>query len=196
MSRRALRSLHEAGTLDLPAAVDFVLEATAAPRLHVVAHSTGAAALLALLAERPQYNAKVGVAFLLAPAVLLRSAYSPVLRLFAAGTNFVQPQTMAKLIGKDEFDPDNSIIKRLHGSDCDTIAPSAEICDNILFRLVGYDSASLYPDVQQLRRWLPRMVDTYRVERPDFNHLDFLWAPDAPQQVYRRLLHLLVGLSR
>lgn len=44
-------------------------------------------------------------------------------------------------------------------------------------------------DVQFLRQNLPNIVDDLNVEK--YNHLDFIWALDAKQMVYDRMLQLM-----
>ncbi|OXU17327.1 hypothetical protein TSAR_001742 [Trichomalopsis sarcophagae] len=43
-------------------------------------------------------------------------------------------------------------------------------------------------DVRRLYDRLPRKILSYKVDYPKFNHLDFLWALDAPKLVYAKLL--------
>ncbi|XP_012231415.1 lipase 3 [Linepithema humile] len=46
-------------------------------------------------------------------------------------------------------------------------------------------------DVKRLYNSLTNVLDTYRVSFPKFNHIDFLWAKDAPTLVYDRLLQIM-----
>ncbi|KAL7287740.1 hypothetical protein TKK_0018123 [Trichogramma kaykai] len=43
-------------------------------------------------------------------------------------------------------------------------------------------------DVQRLYKSLPNKIINYKVDYPKFNHLDFLWAVDAPKLVYKKLV--------
>ncbi|XP_072761541.1 lipase 3-like [Anoplolepis gracilipes] len=46
-------------------------------------------------------------------------------------------------------------------------------------------------DVQRLYQLLPNVVDMYEVPWSKFNHVDFVWAKDAPKLVYERIFKLL-----
>ncbi|KAL6431806.1 hypothetical protein ACFW04_007358 [Cataglyphis niger] len=48
-------------------------------------------------------------------------------------------------------------------------------------------------DVKRLYDLLPNVVDLYEVPWPKFNHVDFIWAKDAPKLVYERVLELMKG---
>ncbi|XP_070157111.1 lipase 3-like [Polyergus mexicanus] len=48
-------------------------------------------------------------------------------------------------------------------------------------------------EVQKLSRLLPNVMDMYEVPWPKFNHVDFVWAKDAPKLVYKRILKLIKG---
>lgn len=76
-------SWHEIGVYDMPAVLEHVLRVTQQPRLHYVGHSQGTTVLLVLLAQRPQFNAQIASATLLAPVAYLQHLSSPPLRLLA-----------------------------------------------------------------------------------------------------------------
>ncbi|XP_067206779.1 lipase 3-like [Linepithema humile] len=46
-------------------------------------------------------------------------------------------------------------------------------------------------DVKKLRCLLTNIVDDYRVPFPKFNHVDYLWAKDAPTLVYEKILETM-----
>ncbi|XP_070157969.1 uncharacterized protein [Polyergus mexicanus] len=46
-------------------------------------------------------------------------------------------------------------------------------------------------DVKKLYRLLPNVVNVYKIPWHNFNHLDFIWAKDAPKLVYERVLKIM-----
>lgn len=60
-------SVHEIGLFDLPAMIDYILEHTGHSRVHFVGFSLSNGAFLVMLAKKPEYNNKLGVAVLMAP---------------------------------------------------------------------------------------------------------------------------------
>jgi pimeloyl-ACP methyl ester carboxylesterase len=65
------------GVYDLPAVVDYVLNATGEQKLHYIGHSMGTTMLYVLLSERPQYNSKIWAMFSLAPVAFLSHMTNP-----------------------------------------------------------------------------------------------------------------------
>lgn len=74
-------SWHEIGFYDLPAMIDYVLEATNSSKVFYIGHSQGTTSLLVLLSMRPEYNQKIIHAHLMAPAVFMKSFPHPVGRM-------------------------------------------------------------------------------------------------------------------
>ena len=177
-------------------------------------------------------------------------------------------QLLFKLIGVDEFEPSNEMIQTFVEYACDKTMIEAEVCENILFLLTGYDNLqanqTLLPyilghepggtsvhtvihfaqlinsgkfrrfdygspednkkaygvpappdydlkkvkvpvalmwaendwladpkDVEYLINGLPNIIKNYKVPFPKFNHVDFLWAMDAPKMVFEPIAKIL-----
>lgn len=77
-------SFNEMGTYDLPAMIDYILDTTTQKGLNVIGHSQGGANILVMLSEKPEYNEKVKLSILFAPAALLSRAKNPSLAYFAS----------------------------------------------------------------------------------------------------------------
>ncbi|KAF6216989.1 hypothetical protein GE061_001340 [Apolygus lucorum] len=60
-------SFVEMGELDFPAVIDFVLEKTKQPNLYYIGYSLGTTVALIGLSQKPEYNAKIKEAILVAP---------------------------------------------------------------------------------------------------------------------------------
>ncbi|RZB77476.1 Abhydro lipase domain containing protein, partial [Asbolus verrucosus] len=61
-------SWHEMGYYDLPASIDYILNSVGDDSLHYVGHSQGCTAFIVLTTTRPEYNDKIKIASLMAPA--------------------------------------------------------------------------------------------------------------------------------
>jgi len=64
-------SWHEIGAIDLPATIDYILDLTGQQALHYVGHSQGCTAFFVMGSYRPEYNAKIKTAHMLAPPVYM-----------------------------------------------------------------------------------------------------------------------------
>ncbi|XP_029171217.1 lipase 1-like [Nylanderia fulva] len=48
-------------------------------------------------------------------------------------------------------------------------------------------------DVKRLYNLLPNVMDLYEIPLLNFNHVDFIWAKDAPKLVYERVFTIIKG---
>ncbi|XP_001952550.2 lipase 3 [Acyrthosiphon pisum] len=71
-------SLHEVGTFDLPASLDYILMKTNAPQLHYVGYSMGTSVFFIMASERPEYHHKIRSQISLAPVAYLFNTRSSV----------------------------------------------------------------------------------------------------------------------
>lgn len=66
---------HEIGIYDIVANIDYILRVTKKKKLYFIGHSSGGSSYLALAADRPEYNYKIKVAALLAPAAIFGKTF-------------------------------------------------------------------------------------------------------------------------
>lgn len=74
-------SFHEIGVYDVPAMIDYALNMNNATKLTYIGYSQGTTVFLILLSMKPDYNSKISIAYLMAPAVYFRYATSFLTRL-------------------------------------------------------------------------------------------------------------------
>ncbi|XP_022178043.1 gastric triacylglycerol lipase-like [Myzus persicae] len=102
-------SLHEIGTYDLPAAVDYILMKTNTSQLHYIGYSMGTTVFYIMASARPEYQSKIRSQISLAPVAYFTHTRSPIKHVapyarminiaYQRMTNgMVMPQTMTKKI--------------------------------------------------------------------------------------------------
>lgn len=138
-------SWNEIGIYDVPAMIDYILQATNEKQLHYVGHSQGTTVFFVMLSEKPNYNDKIKSAHLLGPAAYMGNMYSPMTRAFAPIMG--QPNAMVELCGSTEFMPSNKFKQDLGIEMCQANSPYAEMCANEVFLIGGYDSEQLDYDL-------------------------------------------------
>ena len=72
-------SFDESARLDYPAVVDYILEKTGFGKLNFVGYSMGTTQYLIFLSERPEYNDKIQVGYLLGPTAFFENTGTSVL---------------------------------------------------------------------------------------------------------------------
>lgn len=259
-------TFHEIGQHDLPAVIDHMMDLKGWDiKINYVGHSMGTTVLFSLLSTKQEYNKILRAGFALAPVAYMKEIESPLKYLAMFANNI---ETLLKLLGQNEFLPQNKLVKYFAKILCEINHYEEEICENAMFFLCGFDAKqfnqSLIPtvlahtpagassktlihyaqeihnegrfqqfdygslgnmkqygtakppeykltkitlpiallsaendwlsgdgDVTRLYVQLANPIDHYIVPLKDFNHIDFLWAIDAPTLVYNKLLHLM-----
>lgn len=69
-------SLHELGTYDLPAIIDYILLKTKTSQLHYVGFSMGTSVFFIMASEKPEYQPKIRSQISLAPVAYLSNTRS------------------------------------------------------------------------------------------------------------------------
>ncbi|XP_047121718.1 lipase 3-like [Schistocerca piceifrons] len=80
-------SWHEQGAYDIPAIIDYILSVTGKSALMYVGHSMGTTIYFVMACERPEYQQKVQLAFLLAPVCYMSNIPSPIVRFISPFAN-------------------------------------------------------------------------------------------------------------
>lgn len=257
---------HDVSQHDLPAVIDYIMEIKGWDvKINYIGHSMGTTILFALLSTKTHYNKILRAGFALAPVAYMSHIESPI-HIFAKYANNIE--YLMKLLGANEFLPQNSVLRWLSKHACEINHYEEAICENSFFIFCGFDEKQFnrtllpiilghvpagastkslvhyaqeiqnnghfqqfdygregnlkqygtvkppaYPlskitlpialmsaqndwlagevDVSNLYVQLKNPIEHYVVPLKEFNHIDFLWATDAPQLVYKRLLELL-----
>ncbi|CAB0019808.1 unnamed protein product [Nesidiocoris tenuis] len=130
-------SFHEMGYYDLPAVIDFILEKTEQTQLIYSGHSQGTTEFFVLASTRPEYNARIKAAALMAPIAYLDGARGTV-KILSAFTGTLAKT--ARWLGLYEILTNSPLIHFIDTSLCKKTAITIRICDNLLFALTGFDS--------------------------------------------------------
>ncbi|XP_049821792.1 lipase 3-like isoform X2 [Aethina tumida] len=83
-------SFDEKGRYDLPANIDYILNATGRSQLYYVGHSEGTSSFYVMGSTRPEYNAKVKASISLSAVAYLKHINNPVFQLLAANVHLIE----------------------------------------------------------------------------------------------------------
>lgn len=82
-------TMHDIGTVDVPAMIDYILDVTQQRSLHYVGYSMGGTNFFIMLSSMPEYNEKVSNAYLIAPATFLGNAQSQLMHQIASNAALI-----------------------------------------------------------------------------------------------------------
>ncbi|XP_018766673.2 lipase member M-like isoform X3 [Serinus canaria] len=207
-------SFHEMAMFDLPAAIDFVLQRTGQKQLHYVGYSQGCSIAFIAFSSLPELARKVKMFFALAPAVSLKHARSPFMKMQLLVDNKLQ-MIPTRLDVYTSHYPDGTSVKNIihwaqviksgefkafdYGSENPTryhqdTPPLYRVEEMPVPTAVwsgGQDWAADWRDVLQLLPRISHLVTYTHI--PDWNHWDFVWGLDAPGRLYSSILSLMEG---
>ncbi|XP_061709901.1 lipase 3-like [Cydia pomonella] len=134
-------SWHEIGYFDLPAMIDYTLNATSQDNLQYIGHSQGTTCFWVMCSERSGYNDKVSLMIALAPVAFIYNAQSPILRGLVSVPGLV-----------DKFSSREGREMYMRQSCGDTVGPLHKLlCVNFLLFTAGFNlnamNASVLPVV-------------------------------------------------
>lgn len=125
--------------LDLPAMIDYVLEATDRRSLFYVGHSQGTQILFGLLSERPEYNRKIRLFCALAPVTTVTYMTSP-LRIFAPMGAAIK--RVLVFFGRHHFVKSSRLLKHTARTTCRKRS-SRRFCESSLFVIAGMEERTI-----------------------------------------------------
>ncbi|TMW52307.1 hypothetical protein DOY81_002640, partial [Sarcophaga bullata] len=135
-------SWHEIGHYDLAAMVDYALAANKQNQkaIHYVGHSQGTTALFVLLATRPDFNAKIKTAHMLAPVAFMNNMENVLVRTLAPYLGHSNAYSM--FFDSQEFLPHNDLFIKLGYNACNKQSKYHSLCNAMGFLVQGAESNS------------------------------------------------------
>ncbi|XP_011707001.1 PREDICTED: lipase 3-like, partial [Wasmannia auropunctata] len=173
-------SVHEMGTKDLPAMIDYILNYTKQKTLFYIGHSMGSTALFILLSTKPEYNTKIKLGICLAPIAIWKKI-PPFLQFFGNDVSnikeFLDVNEIYEVVSL------SSTTITIGKSLCADEAITQPFCVAITFLIVGSDPAQLnttalpeilshFPagcSVQTLHHFYQNII-THKFQAYDYGH--------------------------
>ncbi|XP_062142725.1 LOW QUALITY PROTEIN: lipase 3 [Drosophila sulfurigaster albostrigata] len=143
-------SWHEIGAYDLPAMIDYILELTGEKALHYVGHSQGCTTFFVMASFRPEYNAKIKTAHMLAPPIFMGNVTEGTVVGLAPYVG--SPGIGAELLQNQVFLPWNEVIQRVLDTVCSNDPYLLSYCKTLAIMWggdLGNLNATLLPQVAE-----------------------------------------------
>lgn len=134
-------SWDEIGQFDLPAMIDYVIDATGQPQIQYIGHSQGTTTFWVMCHHRPDYNSKISAMHAMAGAAWMHNTLSPFTRWLATWLTTVE--MALEYLGEMYFAPTDEAQIQGGFDDCQDGAPDQRMCANIIFLIAGYNPAEM-----------------------------------------------------
>lgn len=151
-------SWHEIGAYDLPAMIDYILAETGESGVHYVGHSQGCTVFFVMGSSRPEYNAKIKTAHMLAPPIFMGNVTDGTVTGLAkyVGT----PGLATELLQNQVFLPWNPLLQRVLDTACSNDPYLLSYCKTLAM-MWGGDLGNLNAVRQRERERVRLMNLTY-----------------------------------
>ncbi|XP_061716859.1 lipase 1-like [Cydia pomonella] len=133
-------SFHDHGYYDLPAIIDYILNATGHKTLKSIGHSEGTTDHFVLGSLRPEYNEKIQIFIAMAPSVFFKHLTPPLSLIIGMGPLLDQVSRPFEI---EELFREGSIEKIAFEEICNR---NAVFCRELLFQVGGHDPKRLERD--------------------------------------------------
>ncbi|XP_045882240.1 gastric triacylglycerol lipase isoform X3 [Meles meles] len=204
-------SFDEMAKYDLPATIDFILKKTGQEKLHYVGHSQGTTIGFIAFSTNPKLAKRIKTFYALAPvatvkytktllnklmllpSTIFKSRLDVYLSHNPAGTSVQDVLHWSQAVKSGEFqafDWGSPALNMLHFHQ--PTPPYYNLTDMHVPIAVwngGNDLLADPRDVDHLLSKLPNLI--YHRKIPPYNHLDFIWAMDAPQVLYNEIVSMM-----
>ncbi|XP_073821502.1 lipase 3-like [Musca autumnalis] len=133
-------SWHEIGHYDIAAMIDYALATNGQGQksIHYVGHSQGTTVFFALMASRPEYNAKIKTAHMLAPVAFMSNMEDKLVRTLAPFLG--HHNTYSAFFDSQEFIPHNELFTKLLYNACQPNSRLNAVCGAIAYLYEGPES--------------------------------------------------------
>ncbi|ELK36155.1 Gastric triacylglycerol lipase [Myotis davidii] len=180
-------SFDEMAKYDLPATIDFIVKKTGGQEIHYVGHSQGTTIGFIAFSTNPKLAKKIKAFYALAPVATVKYIKSPLKELKLIPSFLFKAVKSGKF---QAFDWGSPVQNMMHFNQ--PTPPIYSVTDmNVPIAVWngGKDWLADPQDVDLLLPKLPHLI--YHKNIPFYNHLDFIWAMDAPQEVYNEIVNLM-----
>ncbi|XP_033249259.1 lipase 1-like [Drosophila miranda] len=130
-------SFHEIGTIDVPSAIDLVLEKTKFQQIQYIGHSQGSTAFFVMCSELPEYSVKVKIMQALSPTTFMEKTRSAVLKFMSFFKGALM--TLLAKLGGHVISATSELIQKFQHLICPATELTSKICGTFDFVLCGFN---------------------------------------------------------
>ncbi|KAM9061531.1 gastric triacylglycerol lipase-like [Sarcophilus harrisii] len=182
-------SFDEMARYDLPASIDYIVKKTG-QKIYYVGHSQGTLTGFLAFSTLPKIVQKVKTFFALAPVFYIRHIKSiPLLQIFSLRQPLFKAFYESRQI-LQAFDWGSEKENFAHYNQ--TIPPKYNVSKMKVPTALWSGGKDLLADPEDVSDLIPQIRSKiYHKTLPDYNHLDFIFGIDAPQEIYYEIIKMI-----